>query len=418
MSCLGNNYDPVPTREWSRVENICVYTTPDEISLEPVYFAPLKIYINAADVVDYYQMIKKGNILQYKQNSSNLTKTQRYSQIAKGQWTNRTKTWATQGQDYSNPNNNSLKRVGQTTISLETGLPSFEPITCPQPVVNIYPQALPSRSTNPLPNEPIIPPLNKSGSINPFPPIIQVPTKKVPIIIPEGGNLIYNVVENPCTGESVAQPAPSNCYLTSASDVPGPEQLLCYRSSLPTYYPKSRTTMSNSTNKWPVNAKLIRSTTNGPVQTTNTKSNTTSINTTSINAISSNAISSNAISINAISSNAISSNKSITNSNTKLKTINLVGNNYVISNPGIYNIIKTNLQYDTITLSSSINNLSIIIIINETNDLLNVESGIQIYNNTFSPSGELTVQMPVHTMGQFTMIRTLQGNNYWQAVIH
>jgi uncharacterized repeat protein (TIGR02543 family) len=47
----------------------------------------------------------KANVLQYKQNSSNLTKSQRYSQIVNGYWSNRKKTWATQSQTYTNPNN-------------------------------------------------------------------------------------------------------------------------------------------------------------------------------------------------------------------------------------------------------------------------------------------------------------------------
>ena len=62
----------------------------------------------------------KGNILQYKKNSSNLTKNQRYGQIARGLWTNRTKTWASQNVNgtaiSSNPNTSWLKREGNVLI--------------------------------------------------------------------------------------------------------------------------------------------------------------------------------------------------------------------------------------------------------------------------------------------------------------
>ena len=116
MSCLAPGYNPNPTRTWSRVQSNCslvIPTTP----------------ITKEQVIEL-QMRKKGNVLQYKENSSNLTKTQQYSLIAQGKWTNRTKTWATQGtsrtkndtpvmstlSDYTNPNTHNLTRVGNTLI--------------------------------------------------------------------------------------------------------------------------------------------------------------------------------------------------------------------------------------------------------------------------------------------------------------
>jgi hypothetical protein len=59
---------------------------------------------------------KKGNVLQYKKNSSNLTKNQRYAQIAKGAWTNRTKTWASQTETTSSPNTSWLKNVNNRLL--------------------------------------------------------------------------------------------------------------------------------------------------------------------------------------------------------------------------------------------------------------------------------------------------------------
>jgi hypothetical protein len=119
MSCLAPGYNPNPTRTWSRVQSSCSLVIPT-IPTTP---------ITNVEVIAL-QMLKKGNILQYKANSSNLTKQQQYSLIAQGKWINRTKTWATQGtsssknntpvmstsSDYTNPNTHNLPRVGNTLI--------------------------------------------------------------------------------------------------------------------------------------------------------------------------------------------------------------------------------------------------------------------------------------------------------------
>ena len=263
MSCLGNNYNPVPTREWSRVQNRCIFDDPNtDNSSGTIYFAPLKKYIPITDLAESLAMIRKGNVLQYKKNSSNLTKSQRYSKIAQGAWTNRNITWATQSQSYTNPNTTHLKRVGQVNINISDGTVSLMPITCPKPINPFpsYPPVLPSNNPYTPVNVPVIPPPPPSGGGggDVFPPIIPVAPVE-PIVIPDGGNLLCNIVEDPCTGETITQPASQNCHPTTDSDVPGTIQYLCYNDSLPTYYPKTRLTMSNSTDKWPTNAKLIRS---------------------------------------------------------------------------------------------------------------------------------------------------------------
>ena len=126
MSCLGPGYNPQPPRAWSRVEDLCALTTDSSGTiLSPVTQSQVPL-------ANYYydaQMINKGNVLQYKKNSSSLTKKQRYSQIAKGMWTNRTKTWATQSDVYTNPNMTSLRRVNSTTVPLPTGV--LDPFLCP-----------------------------------------------------------------------------------------------------------------------------------------------------------------------------------------------------------------------------------------------------------------------------------------------
>lgn len=192
MSCLGPNYNPVPPRVWSRVQNRCTFDT------NPPLFTGLNKITN------------KANILQYKKNSSNLTQKQRYSQIAKGMWTNRTTTWATQTETYSNPNVLNLQQINYDVI--------------------------------PIPEE-----LDPYGCVKNF--------------IKDGGILIGNTYVNPCTDEVIKKTFVQQCYPTTCSDVPGTPILLCWNGRLQPWYPKSSVmqTMNNSTDKWPINYKFLKS---------------------------------------------------------------------------------------------------------------------------------------------------------------
>lgn len=280
MACFSfNGLPPDPPRVWSRVQGVCSTFPIDTIS-------PAE-----ADII---AMASKGNVLQYKNNSSNITKQQRYSQIAKGQWTNRNTTWASQAITTTMPNTQSLKRVNYKTIYLDNGAPADGlPITCPTPVEPTIPRALPTnpnvRNTSiqlnnneygirsnlcPIYVTPPGPPIYINGGPypevpkKPIDPIIlpALPVIKPPpnpparVVIPDGGNLICNITENICTGEiiSITQ-ADNNCNPSSASDVPGPVIPLCYNSGLPTYYPRQRYIMTNSTNKFPVGYKCLGS---------------------------------------------------------------------------------------------------------------------------------------------------------------
>ena len=190
-------YLPVPPRVWSRVQNPCSADT----------YNPNTDYARA----EYdRQMLLKGNILQYKKNSSNLTKKQRYTQIAKGMWTNRTKTWATQSDTYTNPNMTSLLRVNSTILD-----PSNNAFSSPP---------------------------------NPF----GCPTTT----IPDGGNLVCNVVVDPCTQEVIKRTQSQQlCNPTTDSDVPGQIQDLCWNDGTQTWYPRQRYVMPTSGTKWPVGYK-------------------------------------------------------------------------------------------------------------------------------------------------------------------
>lgn len=57
-------------------------------------------------------MRRKAEIFKYKKNASDQTKQQKYSLIAKGINQYRKKCWATQSEDYTNPNINDLPREG------------------------------------------------------------------------------------------------------------------------------------------------------------------------------------------------------------------------------------------------------------------------------------------------------------------
>jgi len=276
MACFAfNGQPPRPPRVWSRVQGICSTLPVDTIG-------PLEAGAIA--------MLNKGNVLQYKKNSSNLTKQQRYSQIAKGQWTNRNTTWASQSVTTTMPNTQSLRRVNYKTIYLDNGAPANQPITCPTPTTPSIPSALPKNpninrsiqlndtqlgiiaTTCPVyvkpTGEPIyinigpsqqVPKKPLDPIIIPALPYINPPVEPAPrVVIPDGGNLICNITENICTGEvlSVTQ-ANDNCNPSSASDVPGPVMPLCYNDALPTYYPRQRYIMTNSTNKFPVGYKCL-----------------------------------------------------------------------------------------------------------------------------------------------------------------
>ena len=244
MSCLGPQYNPRPTREWTRYENRC----PDII------------------IPSTYEY-SKGNILQYKNNSSNLTKNQRYSKIATGMWTNRTKTWATQSDKYTNPNTNYLKRSSFSTITIPNNIidntNSINKINADCQYAFITPQdiiPLPSQPTtgnpekNPnIPEQPIE--QSKNNFILPFPE--DIPEETV-VYVEDGGNLLCNSVKIPCTEISyVNNISPIQSFPNTFSDVPGIPTLLFWDNTLQTYYPRVKRTYGTSGNKWPQGSKFI-----------------------------------------------------------------------------------------------------------------------------------------------------------------
>jgi len=214
------SYLPIPPRVWSRVQSQCTYILPGS-SYDSAYIPLTNQTVSLGQALYEDKLQYKGNILQYKGNSSRLTKTQKYSQLAKGFGPNRRKVYATQTQTYTNPNTSSLQRVNYTNF--------------------------------PFPNQLVGQPNNISG---PFQYNVPDPFDCSSNILQDGGNLVCGTYQQPCTGE-IIQTSPSEplCFPSYCSDVPGAPINLCWNPKAQTFFPRQRTTMNNSTDKWPVNYK-------------------------------------------------------------------------------------------------------------------------------------------------------------------
>ena len=198
-------YNPIPPRVWSRVQNQCTYVEPDSTYKQA--YIPLTNQVVSQAQADYeMKQIYKGNILQYKANSARLTKSQKYSQLARCNGPNRTKVFATQTQTYTNPNTTGLLRANFIQTTQSSNIPNL--FDC---------------SSN---------------------------------IFQDGGILVCGTYANPCTGEIYKQsiPTSSSCNPASASNVPGPS-FLCWNNKIQTWFPKPRYVNNNSTDKWPINYK-------------------------------------------------------------------------------------------------------------------------------------------------------------------
>ena len=216
------SYLPRPPRAWSRVQNQCTYVVGGPYNAT---FVPLiNKTVTPLDAIYMDKQLYKGNILQYKANSSRITKNQRYAQISKGCWSGRTKVFATQSQTYSNPNTTGLLRINSVSY--------------------------------PFPNQIVGAPNNISG---PFQYNVQNPYDCSSNSLQDGGNLLCSSYANPCTNQITQTVSQQQCFPTYCSDVPGPVIDLCWNSKLQTWFPKARYVMNNSTNKWPENYKGFQS---------------------------------------------------------------------------------------------------------------------------------------------------------------
>ena len=213
-------YSPFPQRVWSRVQNSCSYMDPSNDY--SVVFSPITGQAVSQAQSNYEtQLFYKGNILQYKKNAGQLTKAQRYAQLAKGMGPNRTKVFATQSQTYSNPNTTNLARVGYETYTYS--------------------------------NELIGVPNNTSG---PFATGISNPNGCSGTDVQVGGTLIIGTYMSPCSTQIIktCQDSATVCNPASASGVPG-NSVLCWNDIIIPWNPRTRYTMNNSIDgsKWAVN---------------------------------------------------------------------------------------------------------------------------------------------------------------------
>jgi hypothetical protein len=215
------DYNPVPPRVWSRVQNPCTYIPPNLPYQYDVYIPLTGQIVSQAQAIEYDKQLYKGNILQYKGNSAQLTKSQKYSQLARCGGPNRTKVIATQSETYTNPNTTGLLRIGFQTY--------------------------------PYPNEIVGAPNNRSG---PFQYNVPNPNNCSGNAVQDGGILVCGTFANPCSGEIYIESDTNStiCNPASASNVPGPS-ILCWNKKLQSWFPKPRYVMDNSTDKWPINYK-------------------------------------------------------------------------------------------------------------------------------------------------------------------
>jgi hypothetical protein len=218
------SYNPIPPRVWSRVQSQCTYIVPDS-SYNLAYLPVTGQTVSQAQADYEMQLFRKGNILQYKGNSSRLTKKQKYTQLAKCLGPNRTKVFATQSQTYTNPNTTGLLRVNYDSY--------------------------------PYPNQIVGAPNNISG---PFQYNVQNPFDCPSNTIQDGGTLVCGTYANPCTGEIIQTGATSAtiCNPASASNVPG-SAILCWNNNIQTWFPRQRYIMNNSGTKWPQGYKGFQS---------------------------------------------------------------------------------------------------------------------------------------------------------------
>ena len=443
----GIVYNPRPPRVWSRVQNSCTTNQNDTNIANDIVYIPLtKQYVTPAQAQMQAQMLQKGNILQYKKNSANLTKSQKYSRISQGLASTRRKCYATQSQTYTNPNTSSLLRVNYTNI--------------------------------PYPNDIVGQPNNPSG---PYQPNVPNPFDCSSNLLQDGGNLVCNAIVNPCTGQIIEQfQSYQKCYLSTCSDVPGLPVELCWYPGTQTWYPRNTYTMNNSLNKWPEGYKgFVSAVTPVPPNLTISSNATNTVAILSWSMVITNALPisnyriyqngsfietvsyttttltlsnltpyetytfyvvaisgeltanilvsepSNTVSVYLVpitrtitsapvnmidtsSSDSDSDSNSDSNSDSISSILSEQEEAGLLMNGG-YFIIQTPPDNNTITLPQSVTNYNSITIYNKSQVTLTIKSPYIIYNNLYAPNGTNSFIITLNQTGTFTYIYTNNG---------
>ena len=100
-ACIPQDGGPQPPRLWSRATEDCIPTTGQN-------------NVTQQDL----DMRRKAEILQYKNNNSNMSRRQLWARTIKGHGPSGNRTWATQSADgtYTNPNIDNLEKSGAFTL--------------------------------------------------------------------------------------------------------------------------------------------------------------------------------------------------------------------------------------------------------------------------------------------------------------
>lgn len=215
---------PPLSNEWNRFSNRIFLYTPN----------PQAIYQKIAN--------RKAYTLLHRQNASQLPAKLKYAAIAKGMWTNRKTSWASQSVQHTttNPNVNQFLRVNKAYLDMTTGanieqIQTIIPTSC-QPNFAAIPYSDPTipppppPSSNVNPSLPIIPPVStfdiKNLIIIPESKAIAALDNQLQQILEVGGSLVCTATANPCTGAILQEYSTNQCYPSSDSNVPG-NGMLC-----------------------------------------------------------------------------------------------------------------------------------------------------------------------------------------------
>lgn len=191
------------------------------------------------ELKDNPEMQRKANVLQYRRNQTQLSKNMIYSKKINGKWTKISKTYATQGDTFTNPNTQSLLRTGGTLTSVGGNAtssntycvynPELFPSNQESPYINDPPYAYSHPPINTQVPPPVAGPILATAYIPPPVP----PSEEANYVAPVGGVLacsqrVDTTCETTVDGQTVTGTTYKRaCYPAYMSDVPGPA-ILCW----------------------------------------------------------------------------------------------------------------------------------------------------------------------------------------------
>lgn len=208
MNCY---YLPQPPRAWSRQQNPITFVNPND-NYETSYIPVTGEILPNGLAAEQWAQWLKGNVLQYRgSTAASLTKSQKYSQLARMAGPNRRKVYATQNQTYTNPNVSNMPLAGKQVYQ--------------------YPNNIVGAPNNPA---------------GPFATDIPNPQYIGTTDVIVGSSLVCPCIR---TNGNIFNPS-------SASNVPGASEQ-CWNPRIQSYIPRQHLYMATSGNKFPINYKLF-----------------------------------------------------------------------------------------------------------------------------------------------------------------